>query len=138
MELKVMETMDYSLFSKFNGNRDVNKLHVNRIAKSMSEQFLIKPIDVNEKHEVIDGQHRLEACKETGNPLYYIVQKGWGLQEAHRLNANQKIIFGSSATTTGETGYIQSTNRYDLIKLICLEEDLTFTTLNGISNLDIV
>jgi ParB-like chromosome segregation protein Spo0J len=66
MELKVMETMDYNLFSKFNGNRDVKILHVNRIAKSMTEQFLIKPIDVNEKYEVIDGQHRLEACKETG------------------------------------------------------------------------
>jgi hypothetical protein len=90
MELKVMETMDYNLFSKFNGNRDVNMLHVNRIAKSMTEQYLIKPIDVNEKHEVIDGQHRLEACKETGNPVYYIVHKGWGLKEAHRLNANQK------------------------------------------------
>lgn len=90
MKLEIMETMDYNLFSKFKGNRDVNLLHVSRIAKSMQEQYLAKPIDVNEKYEVIDGQHRLEACKQTKNPVYYIVHKGWGLKEAHRLNANQK------------------------------------------------
>ena len=38
MELKVMETMDYDLFSKFSGNRDLNLLHADRIAKSMDEQ----------------------------------------------------------------------------------------------------
>lgn len=89
-DLTVMKTTNYNLFCKFKGNRDVNMIHVTRISKSMQEQYLEKPIDVNEKYEVIDGQHRLEACKITKNPVYYIVHKGWGLKEAHRLNANQK------------------------------------------------
>jgi len=39
---------------------------------------------------------------------------GWKISQ----NANQQIIFGSSQSTVGITGYIESTNRYDCIQLI--------------------
>lgn len=39
---------------------------------------------------------------------------GWKIEQ----NANQQIIFGLSQTTSGVTGYIESTNRYDCIQLI--------------------
>jgi len=56
----------------------------------MEEQLLISPIIVNEKYEVIDGQHRLEISKELRLPIHYIVCEGYGLEEVHRLNQNSK------------------------------------------------
>ena len=47
-------------------------------------------IFVNEKNEVIDGQHRLQACKELKLPVNYIVLNGYGLKEVQKLNANTK------------------------------------------------
>ena len=59
MLMQVKETKNYSMFTTIGGNRPLNELHLNRLKKSMEEELLISPIIVNEKHEVIDGQHRL-------------------------------------------------------------------------------
>jgi hypothetical protein len=40
--------------------------------------------------EVIDGQNRLAAAIETGMPVYYIVVKGYGIDQVSRLNSNMK------------------------------------------------
>ena len=60
---QVIKTNDYNTFKVMPGNRPVNKLHVRRLSKSMEEKHLMSPILVNEKMQVIDGQHRLEAQK---------------------------------------------------------------------------
>ena len=90
MRTEINKTTNYGMFKFFTGNRPINPKHIASIVKSMQEEFLIKPIDVNENLEIIDGQHRFMACKQTGNPIYYIIHKGWGISEAHRLNANQR------------------------------------------------
>ena len=90
IKCNIFETMDYDLFSKLQGNREINELHIKRLSDSMNEVYLLKPIDVNDKYEVIDGQHRLEVCKRLKLPVYFIIHEGWGLHEAHRLNGNQK------------------------------------------------
>jgi hypothetical protein len=48
------------------------------------------PILVNERLEVIDGQHRLEAAKSAGTFVYFIIVDGYTLTEVHTLNLNQK------------------------------------------------
>ena len=48
------------------------------------------PILVNERMEVIDGQHRLMAAKEAESFVYYIIVNGYSLNEVHTLNLNQK------------------------------------------------
>jgi len=48
----------------------------------------MSPIIVNEKFEIIDGQHRYEAAKELGLPVNYIMVKGYGLDEVKKLNEN--------------------------------------------------
>lgn len=45
------------------------------------------PIIVNEKYEVIDGQHRLEAAKSLNKPIHYIVHKGAKIEEVQLLNS---------------------------------------------------
>jgi len=83
-------TSKYDQFKTLADNREVNSLHVKRLVESFNEMHLVCPIIVNEKMEVIDGQHRLQASIETGMPIYYIQVPGYGIKEVQRLNANQK------------------------------------------------
>lgn len=89
-EMQVLSTTNYNLFKSLNGNRDLNRLHLQRLISSMKENYLFTLIVVNEKYQIIDGQHRFEACKELGLPLYYVKVKGYGLREVQILNVNAK------------------------------------------------
>lgn len=86
----VFKTSDLSIFKLLNDNRDLNLLHVQRLVKSFEHRHLVCPIIVNERFEVIDGQHRIEASKITGMPVYYIMMPGYTIEEVQILNANQK------------------------------------------------
>lgn len=86
----VHTTTDYGLFKSIDGNRNLNLLHLNRLRKSMQERALFTIITVNERYEIIDGQHRFEVSKELGLPVYYVICSGYGLSEVHILNANSK------------------------------------------------
>ena len=90
MKTSIKSTTNYSLFQPLKGNRNVNRGHVMRIKESMKKQMLPTFIEVNERYEVIDGQHRLEALKELELPVYYIVNEGSGLREAQRHNEIKK------------------------------------------------
>jgi len=79
------------MFEKVLGNRPINPMHVKRLAESIKENgFLCNPVIVNESFEIIDGQHRIEAAKLAQSHVYYIVLNGYGLEEVHTLNLNQK------------------------------------------------
>lgn len=74
------------------GNRRISKLRVQTLGRSMAEHpdiFPIRPILVNEKFEIIDGQHRYTAAKQLGIPVYYEVAEGISQDEALVLNQNQ-------------------------------------------------
>lgn len=86
--VQIYSTKEYHLFNSIDGNRTVNKKHVNRLKKSMSENYLFTLIIVNEKYEIIDGQHRFQAIKELGLPLYFIVKDGYQLDFVHQYNIN--------------------------------------------------
>jgi len=87
---QVQMTNNYSLFTSLEGNRNVNKLHVKRLKESMQKKYLFTVIIVNEKFEIIDGQHRFISCRELQLPIRYIVVNGYGLLEVQMLNANSK------------------------------------------------
>lgn len=87
---QVLVTSDYTLFKNLEGNRNLNQLHIKRLKKSMEENYLLSPILVNEKMQIIDGQHRFNTAKSLGLPVYYIVAQGYGLKEVQTLNANSK------------------------------------------------
>jgi hypothetical protein len=87
----VYKTYDLSMFKSIDGNRVPNLQHIRRLTSSVKEYGMkCNPIIVNEKYEVIDGQHRLAAAKEAGTFVYYIMIKGYTLSEVHTLNLNQK------------------------------------------------
>lgn len=88
---KVYIAYDLSIFKQISGNRAPNLKHVKRLTDSIKTYGMkCNPILVNEKMEVIDGQHRLMAAKEANSFVYFIVIKGYSLNEVHTLNLNQK------------------------------------------------
>ena len=87
---QVRMTNDYGLFTFIDGNRDINKNQFSRLAKSIDEDYIPVPIIVNEKKQIIDGQHRYEVIKTLNKPVYYIEVPGLRLPEVHRLNNNTK------------------------------------------------
>lgn len=91
--IMVQETTDYDHFKLMKGNRNLDLGHVEKIRASMLENpdwFKTKPAVVNEHGFVIDGQHRLEAAKQTGLPFYFIQADKMELGAAREMNIRQK------------------------------------------------
>jgi hypothetical protein len=89
MDNTIHETRDYDQFVLMNNNREQTQGHVERIKQSFEEVgnlTAVNPILVNEKMEIIDGQHRYLACKELGVPVFYTVREGLGINDARQMN----------------------------------------------------
>jgi hypothetical protein len=87
---QVFTTKDYFMFKPIEGNRKKNLLHVKKLSKSISENYLFTILTVNEKYEIIDGNHRFDALKDLNYPLNYVICPGYGLKEVHILNQISK------------------------------------------------
>lgn len=88
---KVYKTNDLSVFKTIKGNRPANPQHVRRLSHSIKQNGMLQnPIIVNDKMQVIDGQHRLLAAKEAASGVFYIIVDGYNLGEVQTLNLNQK------------------------------------------------
>ena len=85
----IYQTTNYAQFRHLTGNRDVLERRAARIKKSIADiGYVLSPIVVNEKMEVIDGQGRLMALQELGMPVDYVIAQGAGIRECIALNAN--------------------------------------------------
>ena len=87
---KFFETRDYSMFKKVRGNRPVDEAHVKQLKKLIAEKDLMDPIRVNSNIEVVDGQHTLQARKELGLPVPYIIINSDDPLDVARLNQGRK------------------------------------------------
>ena len=85
---QVYKTNDYSMFKYIDGNRNINKSNLKRLIKSMKEQYIPVPIIINEKNQIIDGQHRYEAANFLGFDVHFIKIDKLALDEVRRLNEN--------------------------------------------------
>lgn len=121
-ELIVKSTSNYDLFNKKSTNRMVSDKHVRKIADSMKAYgYVGSPIVVNNNYEVIDGQHRLEACKLVGIPVTYTISD-LGTEEMIALNNTSKSWVWSDYVST----YANSGNKsYKLLKEVCDQYNLT-------------
>ena len=109
----IQKTTRYEDFKTILGNRPIFKLAVDRLIKSIMRHDLSaqNPIMVNDKMEVIDGQHRLLALKALGLPVYYIVSHDANLAEVQLLNANVRawmtVDYLNSYIAQGKPEYIK-------------------------------
>jgi hypothetical protein len=109
---KVYKTNDLSIFKQIKGNRPPNPQHIRRLASSIRTSGMLQnPIIVNDKMEIIDGQHRLLAAKEVSSDVYFIILNDYEMKEVQILNLNQKNWtskdFMHAYAEMGITSYIQ-------------------------------
>lgn len=74
----IQKTKRYEMFKFRDDNRlKIDRNHVNKLVESIRSRNLLelRPIDVNENMEILDGQHRVLAAKELGVEIYYKIQK---------------------------------------------------------------
>jgi ParB-like nuclease domain len=92
MENELIYTEDLSIFNIHESNRDLNELNVERLMSSLICKNLLKfrPILVDEKMRIIDGQHRLEAARRLKVGIYYQKQKEAKTEDIILLNQHQK------------------------------------------------
>lgn len=90
--LKIEQTTDYKQFKNIQGNRAINEAHVAFLIQSIGIRNLLQyaPIIVNEKMEIIDGQHRLKAAEQMSLTIYYMQVKGATIREVQLLNATNR------------------------------------------------
>jgi hypothetical protein len=132
---QVHTTKDYFRFKSIDGNRNKNLLHINRLKKSMEDNYLFTVIMINEKYEIIDGQHRFDVIKELNLPLNYIMCKGYGLDEVHILNQNSKT-WNADDYLTGycNLGYDDYLKYYSFKEKYNLGHNETMSLLSCIPN----
>lgn len=63
-----MEMVRVDRLKRINGNRHTDESHIAKLKASINKENLLhlSPIRINKHMEIIDGQHRVEACKELG------------------------------------------------------------------------
>lgn len=86
------QTINYEQFKSITANREVHTGHVNKLVKSIGKKNLLhlNPILCNEKMEVIDGQHRLEAAKILKLPIWYNMDSNVSEDDIASINSNSK------------------------------------------------
>jgi hypothetical protein len=110
---EIHETTDYDQFKAIIGNRAIFQPHLNRMIEDLQEHNFLPttPIKVNQRMEVIDGQHRLLAAKHLGLPIYYIIEDEGDLTTVQKTNSRQRqwtiVDFLESYMATGKKDYIR-------------------------------
>jgi hypothetical protein len=90
-EIKIYVTKEYDRFKVLKGNRPVESKHINQILKSYHiDGALLSIVVVNEKFEIIDGQHRFEVQKRMRLPVNFIIMEGYSRKECQVFNAIAK------------------------------------------------
>jgi hypothetical protein len=141
----VYTTTNLNIF-KFmdDGNRPVDKKHVNQLKDRLSEKYLRTIIKVNDNMEIIDGQHRYSAIKELneenekkGLPLMsieFIIRKNYGIEECCQYNGKSKNWSNKNITEGGKSLDIEEYKIYDkFVKEFNLPHNVTIGLLTGIT-----
>lgn len=88
---QLCKTFNYSQFKFASYNRNVDPRHVQQLVNEVKAGHqLLSPVIVNEKMEIIDGQHRLEALKQLKKPVEYIVRPGTTKPDVVSINNSQQ------------------------------------------------
>lgn len=137
----ISHTSDYNAFSTVLGNRKVRPAHVKKLRLAIEadpETIKYNPILVNERMEVVDGQHRLEAIKQLGLEVHYVRVPGLGLHNVQQLNSVAKqwqpVDYAAAFAKLGNENYARyldlkvsdySLNHDSLIRYLALDNPIT-------------
>lgn len=139
----IYETYDYSIFNLIGGNRLINVLNYKKLMKSIDEKQLLIPILVNEKMEIIDGQHRFESCRELGKPVQFYIAEGYTIEDVKRANLVNKTWskhdYLYSFLSQNDKNYIEfneilqkyKVNISDVLKVFAYVQDISLKDLSS-------
>ena len=91
--MEIQKSKEYSVFGNIIGNRVLNQNKIEKISNDVNNGFNMLPfcpIVVSEQegiYHIIDGQHRFEVSKKTGNPVYFVVCDTLSLNQIAQLNS---------------------------------------------------
>lgn len=110
--MEINSTTNYDQFKFIEANREQARGHIENIKKAFEEYgnlTKVQPILVNEKFEIIDGQHRFVACRDLGEPIYYTQVEGLNVEDARSMNILHKgwgpLDYAKSYATQGDPNY---------------------------------
>lgn len=86
-------TLEYGQFSRLQGNRPLVEKHVLALVHSIEAVGNLTskmPVQVNKDLEILDGQHRLEACRRLGLPIYYEIIDNMTIAEVRTINRQRR------------------------------------------------
>lgn len=123
--VKTQSTSDYSIFKKHLSNRPINEAAVTKLMASIKAKNLLeyRPMLVDGGLHVVDGQHRLEAAKRLGIPIYYQVSED--ANDEDMLGLNQGVsLWGISDflhyfVSKGKPDYIKFKDFIEKKRLQC-------------------
>ena len=133
---RVYKTNDLSIFKALEGNRSVIEQRKKKVKESIVKYGWIEGscILVNEKYEVIDGQARLEACRDLGLPIYFTVGEGIGIKECAAVNVSTKWQTMDYINMYASSGNIN----YKYLKILCEKyPDMSVPAITNISKLNV-
>lgn len=137
----IFVTEDYSIFQNIKGNRLLRQNNLNKIIDSMKEKQLIIPICVNDKMEIIDGQHRYSSCLALKLPVYFYIQPNYDIEDverANRANSNWYLSdFLASYSSKGISTYIELSSIIDKYGLSIAELLKVLSKFKKLNMLDI-
>ena len=102
------ETTNYDMFKFREDNRkEISNVHVRVLVRSITHNNMLKykPILVNSKMEVLDGQHRLLAAKEIGVPIFYEVEKDMDIKSIISLQTQKAWTTTDYINAYAKNGY---------------------------------
>lgn len=109
----IQKTLDYDKFKTHPSNRPIDAFNLRKLINSirMKNMLDIRPILVNSKMQVIDGQHRLEAAKQLGVEIFFIKQEEDKDSDMVILNNNQRqwkdVDYVNYYSSQGSIGHIK-------------------------------
>ena len=88
----IFQTKELSRFKFRDDNRVLNTSHIKKLVTNMKSSGWLPGsyVVVNEKYEIIDGQHRVKAAMEANIPIRYTMEKKADFEIIRGLNQNQK------------------------------------------------
>lgn len=70
-------TYDYNNFKYIKFNRPISPKNLSKLIELNKERdrFHLFPIVIDQDYNIIDGQHRYEACKQLNKPIHYLIDR---------------------------------------------------------------
>lgn len=140
----IRSTKNYRAFNRIEGNRTVRPTHVKKLQEAIKldpSTIQYNPILVNERMEIIDGQHRFEAIRNLELTVYYVQVRGLKLEDVQKFNSVAKqwqpVDYAKAFSELGNLNYTlylrvkegpYAINHDSLMQYLALDEPVTTTS----------